>query len=85
MPETDNIFTEVVIELREEMAAIREESEEFATKFLHEKVQPSQVMRRSSKMTLAQRKESLDSIGGRDALLEMIHNANTRRNSDAEE
>jgi len=84
MPETDNIFTEVVIELREEMAAIREESEEFATKFLHEKVQPSQVMRRSSKMTPAQRKESIDSIGGRDALLKMIHDESARRNSNGD-
>ena len=85
MPETDNIFTEIVMEMREEMVTLRADAEDNATRFLFEKVKPSKAKKKSGVMTDAQRRESLEEVGGKDALLKMVHNDRVRRESNAQE
>ena len=65
-----NIMTQVVLELQQEIAEFRRDAEA-VTPFMHEKVKPSVTLKRSDRMTRAQREEVAQSLG-QEGVLKMI-------------
>ena len=70
MPE--NIFTQIVQEMQGEIANMRATKPvPEVTPFMKEKVKPSTTLKRSDRMTPAQRQEVANSLG-RDGVLQML-------------
>ena len=70
MANTDNVFTTIVLEMQKEVAALRDRRKP-AVAFMHEKVKPSVTLKRSDRMTRAQREEVAQSLG-QEGVLKMI-------------
>ena len=68
---TDNIFTNVVQEMQQEVAALRDRREP-VTPFMHEKVKPSVSLAQSDNMTKHQRREIIDGMGGDEEFLKVL-------------
>lgn len=70
MPESDNIFTEIVVELKDELAGLRE-NRATPTPFMMQKTTSSEFKKRHDAMSPGQRKEMLDTMGP-DAVLGLL-------------
>jgi heme oxygenase len=68
--ETDNIFTEIVKEMQDEIAGLRDDREK-ATPFMQEQVTRREYVKRLDEMSPGERKQILSEIGpdGLNALL----------------
>ena len=53
----DSPYTEIALELAEELRDARESVREKSARFMHEDVEPAEMLRRAEHMTPAQRKE----------------------------
>lgn len=67
MPETDNIFTEIVIELQDEIAGLRENRAR-PTAFMEEKLSPASFRKNLDKMPTDERQKLLQVLGQEEAL-----------------
>lgn len=68
---TNNIYTTIVLEMQQEIASLRK-GRKPVTPFMHEKVKPSVSLDRSTKMTRAQREETIQGMGGDEAFLKVL-------------
>ena len=67
MPETDNIFTEIVIELQDELAELRE-NRATPTTFMEEELSPAGFRKKLDKMPSEERQKLLQSLGKEETL-----------------
>lgn len=67
---TDNIYTEIIQEMQEELRGLRENRKP-ATPFMQERLKPSALRKRIDKMTPGDRKELLGTLG-REATLKIL-------------
>ena len=70
MIETDNIFTEIVTELQDELAGLRENIDA-PTPFMQQKTTPAEFRKRHDSMSPGERKEMMEAMG-RDTVLDLL-------------
>lgn len=67
MPELDNIFTEIVIEMQDEIAGLRENRAQ-PTAFMKQELSPSGFRKNLDKMPSEERQKLLQSLGKEETL-----------------
>ena len=67
MPETDNIFTEIVVELQDEIAGLRENRAR-PTAFMHQELSAAGFRKNLDKMPSEERQKLLQSLGKEETL-----------------
>jgi hypothetical protein len=72
--DTDNIFTEIVVEMKQELADLRD-GRRPAIPFMQERVRPREMMKRIDAMSPGQRREMQEAMGSQ-SILQMLRNSN---------